>query len=110
MLEPVCCKKRQKSPNQETGLGNRGTLEALIDTKLILNEHEWLFNHTGSTWYQPEPLEVPYCPNQFLGLNFFAVSYSKPALAIYSYQECFKNSAGIMTEKSSIPSVENQMT
>ena len=68
------------------------------------------FNHLGSIWYQSEPLEVPYCPNQFLGLNFFAVSYSKPALAIYSNQECFKNSAGIMTEKSSIPTVENQMT
>ena len=26
LLEPVCCKKRQKSPNQETGLGNRGRL------------------------------------------------------------------------------------
>ena len=32
-LEQVCCKKRQKkSPNKETGLGNRGTLQALIDT------------------------------------------------------------------------------
>jgi hypothetical protein len=39
-------------------------------------------NHLGSIWYQSEPLEVPYCPNQFLGLDFFfAVSYSKPALA-----------------------------
>ena len=37
-LEPVCCKKRQKSPNQETGLGNRGPLEILNDTKLILND------------------------------------------------------------------------
>ena len=37
VLEPVCCKKRQKSPNQETGLGNRGPLEILNDTKLILN-------------------------------------------------------------------------
>ena len=32
-LEQVCCKKLQKSPNQETGLGNRGPLEALNDTK-----------------------------------------------------------------------------
>ena len=39
-LEPVCYKKRQKSPKHEIGLGSRGTLEALIDTKLILNEHE----------------------------------------------------------------------
>ena len=36
-LEPVCCKKWQKSPNQETGFGNRRPLEALIGTKLILN-------------------------------------------------------------------------
>ena len=38
ILEPVCCKKRQKSPNQETGLGNRRPLEALNDAKLILND------------------------------------------------------------------------
>ena len=37
-LEPVCYKKWQKSSNQETGLGNRGPLEALNDTKLILND------------------------------------------------------------------------
>ena len=40
ILEPVCCKKRQKSPIQETGLGNRGYLKALKDTKLVLNEHQ----------------------------------------------------------------------
>ena len=28
-LEMSCCKKRQKSPNQETGLGNRGRLKVL---------------------------------------------------------------------------------
>ena len=37
-LELSCCKKRQKSPNQETGLGNRGHLKVLNDTKLILND------------------------------------------------------------------------
>ena len=37
-LEPSCRKKRQKSPNQETGLGNRGCLKVLIVTKLILND------------------------------------------------------------------------
>ena len=35
-LEPVCCKNRQKSPNQEAALGNGGPLKALNDTKLIL--------------------------------------------------------------------------
>ena len=39
------------------------------------------FNHLGSIWYQSEPLEVPCFSNQFLGLDFFAISYSKPALA-----------------------------
>ena len=29
--------------------------------------------HLASIWYQPELLEVPYCPNQFLGFDFFAV-------------------------------------
>ena len=38
ILEPSCCKKRQKSPNQETGLGNRGRLKVLNDTNLILND------------------------------------------------------------------------
>ena len=31
-LELSFCKKRQKSPNQETGLGNRGRLKVLKDT------------------------------------------------------------------------------
>ena len=33
LLEPSCCKKRQKSPNQNTGLGNRRPLVALNDTQ-----------------------------------------------------------------------------
>jgi hypothetical protein len=39
-LEQSCCKKRQKSPGQETDFENRGCLKALNDTKLVLNEHE----------------------------------------------------------------------
>ena len=42
------------------------------------------FNHLGLIWYQSEPQEVPYCPNQFLGLDFFAISYSKMALAKFN--------------------------
>ena len=30
----------KKSPNQETGLGNRGCLKVLNDIKLVLNDHE----------------------------------------------------------------------
>ena len=63
----------KKSPNQETCLGSRGHLKVLNDAKLVLN-------HLGSIWYYPEPLEGPYFPNQFLGWDFFAVSFSKPAL------------------------------
>ena len=37
-------------------------------------------NHLRSICYYSEPLEVPYSPNQFLGWDIFAVSYSKPAL------------------------------
>ena len=41
LLELSFCKKWQKkSPNQETGLGNRGRLKVLNDTKLFLNEYE----------------------------------------------------------------------
>ena len=61
----------KKSPNQETGLGNRGPLEALNDTKLVLNKHDWPFNQLGSIWYDSEPSDVPYSPNQFLGWDFF---------------------------------------
>ena len=51
-LEPFCCKKLQnKSPNQETGLGNRGHLKVLKDTKLLLDN--------------------PYFPNLFLVWDFF---------------------------------------
>ena len=39
-IEMSCCKKLQKNPNQETGLGNRGRLKVLNDTKLCLNEDE----------------------------------------------------------------------
>ena len=34
-LEPSCCKKRKKNPNKETGLGNRGRLKDLNNTKLV---------------------------------------------------------------------------
>ena len=35
-LEPSCCKKWQKSPNQETGLRNRRHLKVLNDIKFVL--------------------------------------------------------------------------
>ena len=61
----------KKSPNQEIVLENRGRLKVLNDTKLVLNEHEWLFNLLGSIWYHLESSHVPYFQNQFLALDFF---------------------------------------
>ena len=36
----LAVKSNKKSPNQVTGLGNRGCLKVLNDTKLVLNEHD----------------------------------------------------------------------
>ena len=44
-------------------------------------------NHLGSIWNHSGPLEVPYSPNQFLGWDFFSVSYRKPALTLKTKQE-----------------------
>ena len=38
ILEPSWSKKRQKSPNQETGLGNKWRLKVHKNAKLILND------------------------------------------------------------------------
>ena len=46
-------------------------------------------NHLGSIWYHSEPVEVSYSPNQFLGWDFFAVSYSKLALTVLYIQTFF---------------------
>ena len=35
--------------------------------------------HLGPIWYHSEPSDVHYSPNQFLGWDFFAVTYSKTA-------------------------------
>ena len=68
-LEPLCCKKWQKSPRQEIRLGNRGCLKVLNDTKLVLKDHS-------------EPSEFPYFPNQYLDRDFLATSYSKAPLVM----------------------------
>ena len=58
-LDLSCCKKRQKSPNQETGFGKRGSLEAL-KTKLILNDKRGQLWFLRSIWYHSEPSDVSY--------------------------------------------------
>ena len=69
---------KKKVPTKKLVLRNRRPPEALNDTKLILNAC------LGPIWYHSEPSNVPYSPNQFLGLGFFAVSHSKPALVACS--------------------------
>ena len=82
LLEHSCCKKWQKSPGQDTGLGNKGRLMVLNDTKLILNYFKGVTHaHLRPIWYHSEPSDVPYSPNQFLGWDFFTTSYSKTALS-----------------------------
>ena len=39
-----------------------------------------LVQSLGPIWYYSEPSDVPYSPNQFLGWDFFAVSYTKAAV------------------------------
>ena len=81
--EPSCCKKQQKSPGQETGLGNRGRLKVLNDTKLILKDqrgHSITHAQLGSIWHRSEPLGVPNFP-----WNFVAASYSKIAIDLFPW-------------------------
>ena len=47
--------------------------------------------HLGPIWYHSEPSDVLYSPNQFLGWDFFAVSYSKTTLnSMHSLVVSFK--------------------
>ena len=61
----------KKSPNQETGLGNKGHLKVLNNTKLVQMSIIDPLNHLASIWYHTEPLKVSYSPNHFLGWDFF---------------------------------------
>ena len=82
----LCCIRcSKKSPNQETGLGNKGRLKVLYDTKLVIKMIMSVpLNHLRSIWYHSE---VPYSPNHFLGLDFFCrflqqdSSNSRPSLS-----------------------------
>ena len=83
MLEPVCCKKRQKKFQPKTGLGNMGPLIALNYTKLILNDkrgHSCSFITNVVSFRTFRWSLFPKLVS-WLGL-FFAVSYSKPALEV----------------------------
>ena len=54
----------------------------------VLNDNKFILNaHLGPIWYHAEPLDVLYSPNQFLGWDFFAASYSETALVHCSQLE-----------------------
>ena len=74
VLEPVCCKKRQKIV---TGLGNKGPLKVLNGTKLILDDHG---NNLDSFRISLESFRSFRGPLLHKPVTIFAISYSKPAL------------------------------
>ena len=47
----------------QTGLGNRGRLMVLNDTKLILNDFRVTQVNLGPIWYNSEPSNIPFSPN-----------------------------------------------
>ena len=95
----------KKSPNQETVLGIRRPLDALIDTKMNMSDS---FNHSGSIWYQSEPLEVSYFQTRFLVWTFFAVSYSKLALVLKNTIYRSRTGQVFITTKNAWPSTHDQ--
>ena len=64
LLEPVCCKKPQKSPWPGTGLWNRGPLKILNGIKLILGDqrnHSELSNKHAANLILFEKIFPPTC-------------------------------------------------
>ena len=84
-LEPVCCKKPQKIV-PVTDLWSRGPLKNLKDSKLNVNESK-LFPWSSRISLVPfRTFRGPLFPKPITGQElFFAVSYSKPALASLSW-------------------------
>ena len=71
-LEPSCCKKRQKKfPTKKLvwGIGDVWRFWMVPNCSQMINRvtHAQL----GPIWYNSELSDVPYSPNQFLGLDFF---------------------------------------
>jgi hypothetical protein len=50
---------------------------------MVLKDMSKLKNPLMSIWYHSEPSDVSYSPNQILGWEFFASSYSKTALMVF---------------------------
>jgi hypothetical protein len=87
----IAVRNVKKSPGQETGLGNRGCLKVLKDTKLVLNKHEWppssfkiimVSFRTFKCPLFPKPVS---CPGLFLqqdGSNFTTTSWKHSILSL----------------------------
>ena len=67
--------------NQKTGLGTRGPLEPVNDTKLVLNNYEVTHAHLETIWYHPEPFAVPYNKPALVIAHIFFVSLDRVALS-----------------------------
>jgi hypothetical protein len=114
-LEQFCSNKWQKSPGQETDLGNRGCLKVLNDTKLIINDLE---GNSCSFRYDSEPSDIPYspkplsCPGLFLLFLTVTLLYFLPKdscwMLIESTKQCnYVNGLGCNFDFLILPKVKS---
>ena len=70
-LELSCCKKRRKSPGQETSLRNRGCLKVLNDAKLFLNDsYSFRTNLVSFRTFRRPLFPKPFSCHGFYFLSF----------------------------------------
>ena len=70
----LAVRSRKKVKDKKLESPKWGRLKVLNDTKLVLNQHELVCDHSEAS------SDVPYSPNQSLARPFFVASYSKTAL------------------------------
>ena len=76
-------RKAKKSPNQETGLGNRGRLKVLNVTKLILKDELELIQDQFGIIQSLQTFPIPQ--TSFVVGTFFDASYSKTAFTTFGH-------------------------
>ena len=82
-LEPVCCKKQQKSSWPVIGLRNREPSKDLNDSKLFVYDSKWFTWSSRINFISFRIFRGPLFHKPLIGHElFFAVSYSKPALVV----------------------------
>ena len=107
----VCCNKRQKSPKQETGLGNREPLEALNDTKLILNDLQGQSCSLRTNFVSFRTFKCPIFPKPVSWLGLFlrflqetgSNNFSKSCIIPVKNLTVFKIHASTKTETQNGP-------